>query len=158
MSLTGATSVQEKWDKGQVLELLGTGITTAYQYTEVVADGTSPTKFPPLQYSGQSRQLSLFVYLKTVGGSPVTAVVVDVEICYGDPTQAVNWMQVLSKVHQGAGAINVDSVCTFGAAAKEGQVLVTCAELQMAKHVRVGAKANAAGIDGDIVRINAGAW
>lgn len=158
MAVTGTTPIGSPWDKGQVLELLGTGITTSYQYTEVVPDGTSPAKFPPLQQSGQARQLALYVYGKTGGASSVTTITISVEVCYGDPAVAANWAQVLSKVHKAGGTTNVNSAVVLGAAPQEATVMVTCTEFALAKHVRVGAKGDAAGSAGDIVRLFAVAW
>lgn len=158
MAIVGTTPIVPPWDKGEIITLSGTGITTSYQYSEVVPDGTSPTKFPPAQQSGQARQLALYVYAKTLAGSAITAVTVDIEVCYGDPTVAVNWAKVLAKLHSGGGTVNVDLTATLGAAAKEGTFLVTCTEFLLAKHVRVGARADQIGQVGDLLKVFMAAW
>jgi hypothetical protein len=158
MAITGINATPAPWDKGLVLELLGPAIGTSFTFSEVVPDGTSPVKFPPMQYSGQARHLALYVYAKTTAGSPITTVIVDVEVCHEDPTNPVNWAKVLSKVHGGGGTTNVNSSLVLGAAPIEGTVLVTCDEFSLAKHVRVGGSADHQGQAGDILRIFAVAW
>lgn len=161
-------------DKGLILQLTGTGITTAYQYTSVV---NVPTQVPALpsgaagiQASGSSRNVTIYVSLNSGAGSSITTIDISVEVAYGnytdftgtaqtvDLTAAPPWAQVLSQVHAASAALALNSACVFGAAAANKTILVTCALPVVAKNLRIGAKADAAGQAGDILNLFAGAW
>ena len=172
-------------DKGLVLSLAGAAITTSYTYTTVTVPPAAGALTPNgacVQYSGQARNIALYVYLETIAMSTITNVVVDIEAAYGnyaltladtvagtsqvvDLTLTKNWVQVLSQVHQGTGPIDVDSSITFPAAPQSGMVLVTCNRLAEidAKHVRIGVRANASGSSNegglsDTIRVFMVAW
>ena len=169
------------WDKGLALSLSGTSIlAAAYTYTPVVnpsatVNGTLTPTGACVQFSGASRQVAICVNLVTAPASPITTITLSVEGAYGnftdgngvaqtvDLTVQGHWFQILSQAHTGAGALAVDSALVFGAAplAAPGKtMLLTSAFLGQAKakHLKIGAKANAIGIAGDVLQLFVAAW
>lgn len=142
------------WDKGLVLSVPGSGLTTSYTYSQ-----PDPTQSSPLKYSGQSRRAGFYVRIvKAALGSMFKTITLALEAAYQD--LPIEYAKVLTLLHLGGGSMNVESVIPAPAAGLEMAVLLTCPYLQdtIAKHLRLGVKADAMGVDGDLVEVRAVLW
>ena len=146
--------METTWDKGVVLSVASSRITTNYTYSQ-----PDPSQSSSLKYSGQSRHAGFYIRIvKAKMGSSFKTMTVALEAAYQDLPAA--YAKVLTLLHLGGGTTDVEPGIPAPAAGSETTVLVTCPYLQqtIAKFLRIGIKADAAGVDGDLLEVRAVMW
>lgn len=142
------------WDKGLVLAVAGASLTTSYTYSAV-----DPTQSSPFKYAGQCRHLGLYLRIsKARVGSMLTTVTLAMEAAVRD--LPLEYAKVLTLLHQGTGTTQTEQSIPAPLAGSEITVLLTCPYLEdtIAKAFRLGIKADAAGVDGDLLEVRAVMW